>query len=721
MEGLQQKAAGIQLESTEIAPEVSESTAPVIMGLSAHLESLWCDAKQAKESITERLLSCARQRRGEYEPKKLAEIKETGGSEIYMMLTSVKCRAASAWLRDIMMPDDENAWMIQPTPIPKLSREVQQQVRSIVEGEFQRIAVEGGQAPNNEDFQARLAEVKQELMERLKEMAAEACGKMSVRIEDQLSEGKWRKQLRGFIDDLVTFPTAFFEGPVLRRRNRLSWGVNRSEGDDKVSYEPSVEDEVVLEFERISPYDVYPAPDCNDDLQDSYLFLRKKIRASKLESYRRIDGFSERAINQVLNRYGDSGYREWVPHDEERARLESRDRENYSERGKIDMLQFFGEVSGKMLRAWGMSDKKVPDPNHFYSVECWKIGAYVIKAIINPHPLGQHSVHATSFDKLPGSIWGIALPEMMRDDQGMCNAAARALSNNMGLASGPMVSYNDTSRVPPGESLTHIYPWKIFQFEKDGMATTHRPPITFYQPSMHSRELLAIFEHFSRKAGEHTNLPDYSYGEVAGNQGALATASGMSMALGNASKTIKQTVANIDLDVIEPAITNVYIHNMRYDDDDSIKGDAQIKARGARSLVVKEQQLMKQGQFLATALNPIDSEILGKPGRAKLLKAHMKSLGLPDDIIPDMDTAKIDPARAMQTIQELEQELQRVSDPLAKEELRGQIDLQKAQIQAGTADKDRELKRDIAIHQAVTTNQGAQTRLSAGVDLNRAA
>jgi hypothetical protein len=77
-----------------------------LLGLVRHVKTAWERARNHKISagITERLLSCDRARRGEYDPKKLGEIRKTGGSEIYMMLTDIKCRAALSWIKDVMQP-----------------------------------------------------------------------------------------------------------------------------------------------------------------------------------------------------------------------------------------------------------------------------------------------------------------------------------------------------------------------------------------------------------------------------------------------------------------------------------------------------------------------------------------------------------------------------------------------------------------------------------------
>src|SRR5574343_283172 len=103
---------------------------PHIQSLAAHVKKCWEVARIAKQqTVEQRLLSNLRQRRGEYEPDLLADIKAGGGSEIYMMITSNKCRAASSWLRDTLLgAKDEKPWGIDPTPIPDLPPNLYQAV-----------------------------------------------------------------------------------------------------------------------------------------------------------------------------------------------------------------------------------------------------------------------------------------------------------------------------------------------------------------------------------------------------------------------------------------------------------------------------------------------------------------------------------------------------------------------------------------------------------------
>ena len=94
---------------------------PYILGLHSHIQECWHAAKEAKDPIEDIMLRALRQRNGEYEADKLAAIQAQGGSEIYMMLTEVKCRGAESWLRDILLDSGTPPWDLEPTPIPELT------------------------------------------------------------------------------------------------------------------------------------------------------------------------------------------------------------------------------------------------------------------------------------------------------------------------------------------------------------------------------------------------------------------------------------------------------------------------------------------------------------------------------------------------------------------------------------------------------------------------
>lgn len=91
--------------------------------LSGHIRSAFEAAKTAKQPIENRLLDCARRQKGEYESTKLKAIRAEGGSELYPKLTTTKCRAAAAWIRDILMPANGKPWGLEPTPVADIPPE----------------------------------------------------------------------------------------------------------------------------------------------------------------------------------------------------------------------------------------------------------------------------------------------------------------------------------------------------------------------------------------------------------------------------------------------------------------------------------------------------------------------------------------------------------------------------------------------------------------------
>lgn len=614
---------------------------PGIQSLASHVKKVWEAARTAKQqTVEQRLLTNLRQRRGVYEPDLLAEIKKTGGSEIYMMLTSNKCRAASAWLRDTLTgARDEKPWMIDPTPLPDLPPNLHRAVYDAANQKAMQVEAMIG-APLTEQMARELIEqVKSTMMVEIKEMAKEAAGRMEMKMEDQLEEGGFSRAFAEFIDDIVTFPAACIKGPTLRRKPRMVWK-ETVVGE----YEPVVVEEIVPTWSRVDPFNLYPAPNSTHP-DDGDLIERHRLTRTSLSELIGVEGYDEGAIKAVLDDYGRGGLRDWLAVDSSKAQAEGKSVSAVlnNPEAEIDALQYWGAVQGKMLIEWGMTeDRGEPlDPSKEYHCEVWLIGRWVIKAILNYDPFHRKPYFKACFEEIPGAWWGNAPPDLMRDCANMCNYAARAMANNMGIASGPQVGVN-IDRLPPGEDLTQMFPWKIWQFTNDPMGSAAKP-MEFFQPQSMSGELMAIFDKFSMRADEDTGIPRYITGDNAGLGGAGRTASGMSMLMSNAGKTIKQVIFNIDTYVIKPLIERLYFYNMQYADDPDLKGDVNIVARGANSLVVKDAAQVRRNEFLQVVLSsPVVQQIVGMEGIAALLHEQAKTLDMDADaIVPSSEALQL--------------------------------------------------------------------------------
>jgi hypothetical protein len=507
--------------------------------------------------------------------------------------------------------------------VAELPPDINDKIVAAVAGPLKQAMLSGTQVSDDDLMQA-MSDVKDEAHAAVQEEARKRADRMADKMEDQLMEGGFLQALDAFLYDVTTFPCAVIKGPVIRKRKELKW-VQGKDG----TYKPQIMDTLKEEWERVSPFDIYPSPAATT-VNDGYLIEKHRLTREDLTALIGVDGYDEASIRMVLDEYGRGGLREWLVNDMARAEAEGKSTVHVMQNvdGLIDALQFWGSVQGKMLIEWGLKEEEIPDPTAEYHVEAWLIGHWVIKTVLNYDPLNRKPYYKASYEDVPGAWWGNAVADLIRDAQVVANAAARAIVNNMGIASGPQVTVN-VERLAQGEDVSQLTPWRIWQVTND-IAGGSQPPLQFYQPDSRIGELVGVFEKFTALADEWSGLPKYVMGE-AGTAG--RTASGLSMLMGNAGKAIKQVVANIDLGVLTPLLERLYDHNMQYSDDPELKGDVQIIARGAESLIQKETAQLRRNEFLQATANPIDMQIVGVQGRAAVLRETAKSLDMDVDLV----------------------------------------------------------------------------------------
>lgn len=618
------------------------NNAPVVSSLTAHIRQMWTLAKDAKQTIEQDMLAAMRSKRGEYAPDKLAQIRQQGGSEIFMMIFATKARQFKALLVDVLIGSgSDKPWSIMPTPNPELPpQEVNQIMQAVYEQAAQ--AEMAGMPMSVQDIRQKLVDMKSSIEQSIMEQARREAARAEKLIEDDMVQGGFMEALDEFIDDLAVFKTAFIKGPVVHMVNELSW-VPGPDGNVTAQIELKKK----KTWARVDPLMMYPVPWARN-VHDAPLIERHKLSRADLSSMIGIDGYSEDAIRAVLDELGKGGLSEWLSVDTERAYVETQTTD-IKRSDLIDALQFWGSASGKMLREWGMTDEEVPDEAKEYEIEAWLIGNWVIKAIINPDPLLRRPYYADGYNRIPGAFWHNSLYDVVRDHEDMCNAAARALSNNMGITSGPQVVVN-IDRIPQGEQITNLYPWKIHQVTNDPMGSS-AAPISFFQPSSNANELMGVFERFSQLADEVSGIPKYMAGLSGGEGGAGRTASGMSMMVSAAGKQIKNSLSSIDIHVLGPAVERAYQWKMQYEPEHQLRGDLNIRARGALSLVTKETANVRLNEFLAATGNPVDMQIIGMEGRAELLRHAVRRLDLnTDKVVPSETKVKVVAAQAQQAM-----------------------------------------------------------------------
>lgn len=574
------------------------------------------------DPLNERLLRAQRMFEGQYDPTKLAAIRRFKGSEVYSRLVANKCRGATSLLRDVYL-GAEKPWDIQPPDDPDVPPEIRSNIMQLVSSEVQT-QQQAGASITPDQVQMRFMGLMYSAKAAAKRNAGTQAKMTADKIEELLVNGGFYTALAEFLTDLPLFPFACIKGPVVRMVQRLSW-IN---GQPKMITKPQ------MFWERVSPFDVYWTPGVSR-IEDAEIIQRKRLTRTDLNELIGLPGYDEAAVRGALDDYN-NGLRDWLDApDTEQALNEGRESPTMNQSNMIDALEYHGNIYGKTLLENGVDKRLIQDPERDYSVQTWVVGRYTIKTQLNPSPRQRHQFYVTSFEKLPGSVAGHALPDVLEDLQEINNATLRALVNNLSISSGPQVVVND-ELLAPTEDGDELYPWKRWHTLNDPMSNA-REPITFFQPQSNAQQLLMTFQAVTTMADEASAIPRYLTGESM-NAGAGRTASGLGMLMTNAEKILQTVASNVDGDVMDPLLSGLYDMIMLTDESGVLTGEEQIRVRGVNVATQKETQRQRQLQFLQITANPIDAQIIGIVGRARVLRAVSGNLGLPDDVVPDDQT-----------------------------------------------------------------------------------
>ena len=608
----------------------ADDAASVAEGLAKYIRDAYECARDYRQQsgVDESLTSSLRAVRGEYSATKKQEIQQMGGSDVYLRITANKVRAVAASLRDVYISADR-PWTIDPTSVPEtpFDQDKEALITQVIQTEMQEAVLNGGGAAiTPQMLYDRRRALRDLLYQHTMEQARTALRMREDQMDDILQQGGFYQALWDFLLDIPTFPYAVLKGPVVYYKNQIHW----ESGKAVVKSEP------VMTWERCSPFDVYFAP-WSQRVQDGYIVHRQRATRASLQALIGLPNYDTDAIKRILDRTPES-MQEWYNYTEqERSELEKRDSDvnplSHSEAvdRPFPMLEFHGSVSGKLLVEWGMKADQVPDDTKDLDITAWLVDDEVIGVRINPHPLGSKPFYVDSFERVPGSIYGLGVPKMIEDIQDAGNATLRALVNNMAIASGPQVAVNE-GRINANDDKITMYPWKVWPFTDDPTGTQGKPPIEFFQPDSNASELLGVLKAFMDLADTFSSMPQYMQGNAQGMSTIGRTSSGLSMLMDAANRTMKQTVTSIDKNVIEQVVTdlNIYLSLLRPDLVND--GDVNVIAKGAMELVQRDQLRMRRLNFLqVTGSNPMDMQIIGPKGRAALLTEMARDLQLPID------------------------------------------------------------------------------------------
>lgn len=615
-------------EAQKEADEASNTTMDNLVG---HIRGEWERMRRHRNSASgwsDRLMTAMRAFKGEYDPSKLMQIRQFGGSEIYARIIAMKCRGASSLLRDIYLTPDR-PWGITAPSDPDVPDMITQRIVELVNSEAQSMVMQGQAVPPSA-IRDRINQLMETARSAEKKQARKRATIAQEKIDEILESGGFYKAMAEFLVDLPLFPFACIKGPVVKIVPTVRWENGR----------PVSANEPRLIWQRVSPFDLWWTPGVSD-IEDAAVIERTRITRADINDLLDLPGYNKAAVEAVLEHYGRGGYTETPDTNEsERAEYENRENPNTNTSGMLTCLEYHGNVQGRLLIDYGMTTVGDEPVNELrdYMVQAYVVGRYVIKVQMSPSPRKRHPYFITSFEKVPGTPVGNGLPDILSDIQEASNATLRALINNMSIASGPQVIVRD-DMISPGADGEELYPWKRWHTQGDMVMSGQQgmKPVDFFQPNSNAQELLGVYVKFGEIADELSAIPRHMSGANPGG-GAGRTASGLAMLMGNASKILQTVAANVDRDVMNPALTSLFDMIMLTDTTGILDGDENIRVMGVNVAMQRETQRQRQLEFLSITANPMDAQIIGIPGRAKILRSVSSEIGLDgEDIIPPDD------------------------------------------------------------------------------------
>jgi hypothetical protein len=602
---------------------------------------------QRKSLIEDRWLEDLRQYHGQYDPKTHSRLTASQQSQVFVNLTRSKTNAWEARLADMLFPTDDRNWGIAPTPVPEMEE-----------------AQDEGQ---KQQAEAMVAEAKKR---------AEA---MEREIDDQLRESSYNIRCRDAIHDGCVLGTGIMKGPVTSQRPQRKWG-KAEDGPMAGTHVLAIVEDPRPEYRRVDPWAFFPDMSARTMDEAQFTFERHLFTAKDMKRLAQLPSFNSDAIRSVLKEASRENLPDYIT--QLRAITGAGDKAND---GRYIVWEYHGPLEREdvetLCNCMGRDDLQDVEVDDLQEVlvQVWFCQGKVIKFSPAFLDSGDSLYSVWNFEKDDAGIFGFGVPYLMRDSQAAINGAWRIMMDNTGLSAGPQIVVNKGAITPADNDYT-LRRNKVW-FNNDPSMPAQN---AFYAFQIDSRqaELANIIALARQFADDETNLPLVAQGESASHQ--TQTAQGMSILQNAANVVFRRAVKNWDDDLTIPTIRRAYDWNMQFNDNEDIKGDMEVDARGSSVLLVREIQAQNLMAITTNwTVHPVLGQLL-KPADAarKTLQAHMLAA---DEII--------------KTDQEIEAEARQAQeqggqpDPeMMKLQVQQQIAEMEAQVKLQVAEIDRETK-----------------------------
>ncbi|TMP48714.1 hypothetical protein [Pseudoalteromonas sp. S1688] len=568
--------------------------------------------------IDSRMVEDLKNYHGKLDDETIDALKKAKRSHPFIKLTRAKTNAGESQLVDLLFPNDDKNYGIKPTPKPDLAAKLDDET-----------PVDLGEGPYQNDDDGEVV-TQGDLAERELEIAKERCENMELTIDDQLVETKYNSRSRKAIHDACVVGTGILKGPVVMGKLNKAYTEQNGEFvlELKEAFTPGVE--------VVRPWDFFPDLSASEISEAEFVFERRYMSKQQIAELPQRKGFKADQVKRVLKMTSQQTQHTTSYQDDVRKLAGLSDTINDS---RYETWEYHGPIDNDVLIDVGAIDLPEDEEQALAFIEemsgeetmatVFYCGGIVMGARVHLMSYeGYMPYRVFNWEPDDSSIFGYGIPRMVRDEQGILNTTWRMMLDNGGITAGPQIGVNK-KHIQPADGNWNITPFK--QWNMTGGTDDIRKVFTTVEFNSHLNELQGVYQVARVLFDEVSGVPMLQQGE----QGqSTQTLGGMSMLMNAANTVRRRQVKDWDDNITEPMISDFYHWNMSYNDDNSIKGDYQVDARGTSALLVKETQAQALTSFMSVAgSNPVFAPVLQLKA-VDILREWVKTQGLPSSIIP---------------------------------------------------------------------------------------
>lgn len=657
------------------------------------LESKLADTLYERSLIDIRMIEDLRQNHGLYPLEQEKALRESKRSSVFVNMTRPKSNAAEAQMVDLLFPNDDRNWGIEPTPVPELVQQLGDESAAVIGG--MQYQDEEGNVISNKDLARREMEV-----------AREACHAMELEIEDQLVECGYNAKARRVIRDGVVLGTGILKGPVVTGKLDRVYKPVRQENGGEV-FTMLMQESFVPAVEVVRPWDFYPDMSAATIDECEFVFERRFMSRKQVRNLVRRRGYPEEKVVKLLELEPGETQHSSGAVDDIRRIAGLNDSLNDS---RYEVWEYHGPIPHEVLVEFGLAkEEDEPDPMRERNGVVIYSGGVVLS--VKPHVIDYDQdfpYQVWNWEEDESCIFGKGVPRLMQNEQRVMNTAWRAMLDNASVTAGPQIGLR-RKHVTPLDGQWEIKPFKIWEIKEGGSMQDAMQKMEF---NNHQTEISNIYEMGRRMADEVTGLPMLQQGEQGPSTQVLG---GMSMLM-NAANTVRRNQVKMwDDRMTTPLIRSFYHFNMQHSEKAAIKGDYQVDARGTSALLVREAVSNSILNLLnLSGANPEIGNVI-RPKMLQIVKMWAKNQQLPKGLIPTEEEL----GQYEERLRKQQEEQGQESTPaqinaqaqIQVEQMRAELQQQKMQLDAQHKQQELEQKAALKQYEGQIQLQRAETEM----------